>query len=144
MYICVKPFFELLKLLSLTSFTRFCLNYHLLAYLINVCWVIFHAFLCCFFFKINFLKKSFMCYQCPTVWIQSRTNVLILVVTVCKGYQLATEVVASQGIINVCSQGRRKCAGSPETLLKAYAINIKVSITSSLVFIFRRKKLFLR
>ena len=55
------------------------------------------------FFKINFFKKFFQgYYQCQTVWIQIRTDilsvmsVLIWVQTVCKGYQQTTKLDASK------------------------------------------------
>ena len=47
------------------------------------------------FFKINFFKKL---KECQTVWIQIRTDVLLVLIwvqTVCKGYQQATKHIIS-------------------------------------------------
>ena len=55
------------------------------------CWVIFQAFVVRFFSNYFFAKRSFQeHFQCKTIWIQIRTNVLsvlIWVLTVCRGYQ---------------------------------------------------------
>ena len=48
-------------------------------------------------FKINFFKEIFEeHYQCQIVWIQIKTDVMIWVQTVCKGYQQMTKVMASK------------------------------------------------
>ena len=64
-----------------------------------VCWVILHAFWSSvdFFFFQNwfFQNLSGIPSQCQTVWIQIRPDVLIWVLTVCKGYQQMTKVATS-------------------------------------------------
>ena len=55
-------------------------------------------------FKINFFKKFFQeHYQCQTVWIRVRNDilsVLIWVQTVCKDYQQTIKVAASKESVN--------------------------------------------
>ena len=52
------------------------------------------------FFKIiNFKKKSGTLSKCQMVWIQIRTNILLVLIwvqTVCKGYQQMTKVATSK------------------------------------------------
>ena len=56
------------------------------------------------FCKINFFKKIFQeHYQCQTVWIQIRTDILSVLIwaqTVCRNYQQTTKVTASKEKVN--------------------------------------------
>ena len=57
------------------------------------------------FFKINLKKNlSGTLSENQKVWIQIRTNILIWVQTVCKGYQQMTTVAASKARVNKSMQ----------------------------------------
>ena len=77
------------------------------------CWAIFHALfvVCWHFSKLTFKKILLrMLSKCQTVWIQIKTNILLILIwvqTVCKAYQQRTKVTASKDRVNdkIC----RKC-----------------------------------
>ena len=72
----------------------------------------FHAFVVVswLFFKINFFKKLFQEHYQSVKLLGSRMLVLILVQTVCKGFQQMTKVTASKERVNPQSADSRFCA----------------------------------